>query len=328
MDNLSLHLSLKSSVRVEGQDYRGSQTGEKGAIVKKIPNLGDSERGLEIAMEDHLFQIAMEDHLFQIAMEDHLFQIAMEDHLFQIAMEDHSVLKCNYSRLPAYSIFAEKQCGIYQVVYPSDLDSASRHSHRKRHIRLLYFLQAARLTSNIQVSFCIYITGFLILILMFFVKVWLVTCAPSQKICDSRVLDKYIGEVMEIANTMDSCNVLCDFPEDVTVPETKLNQAEWTRLHMSQKAAIVWRGLNLFTEAVPNILNLISDSKLKQPVEKFVGVSRNVVNILKSHNLQVETIIPQSDEKTRSIRTLKQFFSVYTNFLRGKYKLLIIAVCK
>ncbi|XP_063302151.1 erythropoietin [Pelobates fuscus] len=172
------------------------------------------------------------------------------------------------------------------------------------------------------------VTDLLILILVLFVKARIVVSAPNQKICDNRVLDKYIGDIMEVEKAMDSCNAICEFPEDINVPETKLNQAEWTKLHTSEKAAVVWRGLKLFTDAVPKLMNLISESKLKQQVEKFLSISRNVINVLKSHNLQVETNIPDSKERTRSVSTLKQFFSVYTNFLRGKYKNLLNTVCK
>uniref|UniRef100_A0A8C5LYZ3 Erythropoietin n=1 Tax=Leptobrachium leishanense TaxID=445787 RepID=A0A8C5LYZ3_9ANUR len=172
------------------------------------------------------------------------------------------------------------------------------------------------------------VTGFLILISVLFLKARFVVSAPSQKICDNRVLDKYIGDIMEVEKAMDSCNALCEFPEGVIVPETKLNQAEWMKLQTIQKATVVWRGLNLFTEAAPKLSTLLSEPKLKQQVEKFISVSRNVINVLKSHNLQVETHIPDPQERTRSVSTLKQFFSVYTNFLRGKYKLLLNAVCK
>ncbi|XP_053321048.1 erythropoietin [Spea bombifrons] len=172
------------------------------------------------------------------------------------------------------------------------------------------------------------VTGFFILLLMLFVKVRLSMSAPNQRICDNRVLAKYIREANEEEKTLESCNVQCEFPEDITVPETKLNQAEWSKLHTPKKASEVWNGLTLLTEAVPKILGGILDSKLKQTVERSAVNMRNLITILKNHDLQTETQVPESDVKTVTIRNLKRFFSVYINFLRGKYKLLLNEVCK
>ncbi|NP_001233194.1 erythropoietin precursor [Xenopus tropicalis] len=174
------------------------------------------------------------------------------------------------------------------------------------------------------------VTGLLTLLSMLFVSVKLVTCAPYKPVCDKTVVDMFIKEAREAETAMDSCNIICQFPEDIMVPETKLNLGEWNKLHVCisiPQAAEVWNGLILFTKAVPRIADFISDASLKFQVEKIHGDVRSAVHLFKSLNLQDEVQTSQSEAKTLPVRTFKKFFSVYTNFLRGKLRLLVMAVC-
>ncbi|OCT90944.1 hypothetical protein XELAEV_18019561mg [Xenopus laevis] len=174
----------------------------------------------------------------------------------------------------------------------------------------------------------LYLPGLLTLLSMLFVSVKLITCAPYKPVCDKTVMDMFIKEAKEAETAMDSCNIICQFPEDIMVPETKLNLGEWNKLHTSQQAAEVWNGLILFTKAVPRITDFISDASLKFQVEKIHSDIRSVVHLFKSLNLQDEAQTSQTEGKTLPVRTFKKLFSVYTNFLRGKLRLLVMTVCR
>ncbi|XP_053574348.1 erythropoietin [Bombina bombina] len=168
------------------------------------------------------------------------------------------------------------------------------------------------------------VTGLPTLLLMLLVNVKIVMLAPAQPVCDSHILDRYIKEAREMETAMDSIQ----FPEDITVPETKLNPALWKKLNKLQQAADVWKGLNLFTKAIQRIRDFITDATVKFSVDKSYSNIRSISQLFKRLNIQDETQTMQSEESTLSVRTLKKFFSVYTNFLRGKCKLLLIEICR
>ncbi|KAM4675913.1 erythropoietin [Discoglossus pictus] len=165
--------------------------------------------------------------------------------------------------------------------------------------------------------------GFLTLLLMLYVNIRIVTSAPSQPICDSRILERFINQAKEM-ETMDSSQ----FPVDIIVPESKLKPAEWNELHMLQKAAEVWRGLSLFSKAIQAVLNFTTDSTLKYKLEITYSNIRSTTHILRSLNLQDETQNSDSKGNTLPIRTYKKFYYVYRDFLRGKCKLLVTEVCR
>ncbi|XP_075437392.1 erythropoietin-like [Ascaphus truei] len=166
------------------------------------------------------------------------------------------------------------------------------------------------------------------LLLILLVNLKLVTSAPSQPICDSRVLERYVTEAREAEVAMESSPLISEFPEDIDVPDTKVNPTEWRKLQISRQAADVRKGLALFTKALLRIRGFMADPTLQFSVEKTYSNVRSVTQILRSLNLQDEKAISQLEEKTLKIRTLKKFFSVYTNFLRGKFKLVVSAACR
>ncbi|XP_077329993.1 erythropoietin [Lithobates pipiens] len=164
------------------------------------------------------------------------------------------------------------------------------------------------------------VTGLLILLQMLLVNVKLVT---PQPVCDRKVLDSYIRTAVDEAKVM---NVPCQFPEDVILPEPSMN-AEWRKLQISQQRDEVQEGLSLLISAAPKITKFISECKLEISLQNFPSRVRTMKNILDRTNTKAETENTDRESKTFAARTLQQFYSVYKNFLQGKYRTVVISIC-
>ncbi|XP_072000799.1 erythropoietin-like isoform X2 [Engystomops pustulosus] len=165
------------------------------------------------------------------------------------------------------------------------------------------------------------VTGLLILLQMLLIDVRLVTSLPF---CDKSVLDHFIKSITEQQKAM---NAPCLFSENITLPQPSLN-AEWTRLQTSQQEAEIHRGFQLFLDSVPKVTTFVSRCKLEVSLQRFSSNIRTMTNILKRVTQKTETQNLEYEERTLSISTLQQFYTVYKNFLIGKYKTVIISLCK
>ncbi|XP_069804913.1 erythropoietin-like isoform X2 [Dendropsophus ebraccatus] len=157
---------------------------------------------------------------------------------------------------------------------------------------------------------------------MLLINVRLATSLPLP--CDKSILDTYIRSIIDQEKAM---NVPCQFSENVTLPQPNLN-AEWRRLQTSQQEADIQRGFTLLLDSVPKVTTFISQCKLEVSLQKFSSNVRTLTNILQKVNQQSETHISEHEVRTLAVSTLQQFYTVYKNFLVGKYKTLIISLCK
>ncbi|XP_075062271.1 erythropoietin [Mixophyes fleayi] len=164
------------------------------------------------------------------------------------------------------------------------------------------------------------VTGLLILLQMLLVNVRLVTASPTA--CD--IVDQFIRSAIEQEKVM---KVLCPFPEDITVPDPSMN-AEWRKLQISEQEVEVQQGLTLILNSVPKVMAFISECRLEWSPQKFSSDVRTLNNILERVNTKTERHISQRQIRTLAVRTFKQFFAVYKNFLQGKYKTLLLSGCK
>ncbi|CAI9567615.1 unnamed protein product [Staurois parvus] len=103
--------------------------------------------------------------------------------------------------------------------------------------------------------------------------------------------------------------------------------AAWRKLQMSQQRDEVLEGLSLLLSAAPKITKFISECQLELPLQKYSSKVRTMKNILDRAVVKAETIYPDREPKTFAARTLKQFYSVYKNFLQGKYRTVVISIC-
>ncbi|XP_075703531.1 erythropoietin isoform X2 [Rhinoderma darwinii] len=156
---------------------------------------------------------------------------------------------------------------------------------------------------------------------MLLIDVRIVTSLPF---CDKSVLDRYIRFATDQEKAMD---VPCQFSENVTLPQPSLN-AEWRSLQTSQQEAEIQRGFTLLLDSVPKVAAFVSQCKLEVSLQKFSSNIRTMNNILQRVNQKTETQNSQTDVQTLTVSTLQELYVVYKNFLVGKYKTLILSLCK
>ncbi|KAM4037687.1 erythropoietin [Anomaloglossus baeobatrachus] len=165
------------------------------------------------------------------------------------------------------------------------------------------------------------VTGLLILLQMLLIDVRLVT---SLAICDRSILDHYIRTVIDQEKAM---NVPCQFSENVTLPQPSLT-AEWSRLQTSQQEAEIQNGFTLFLDSVPKVTTFISQCKTDVSLQRFSSNIKTMTNIQQRVSKKSETHNSEHGVRTLTVSTLKQFYTVYKNFLVGKYKTLLVSLCK
>ncbi|XP_077116841.1 erythropoietin-like [Ranitomeya variabilis] len=165
------------------------------------------------------------------------------------------------------------------------------------------------------------VTGLLILLQMLLIDVRLVTCLPF---CDRSVLDHYIRTVIDQEKAM---NVPCPFSENVTLPQPSLT-AEWSRLQTSQQEAEIQRGFTLLLDSAPKVTMFISQCRINLSLQRFSSNVRTMANFLQRAGKKGETHNPELGVRTLNVSTLKQFYTVYKNFLVGKYKFVMVSLCR
>ncbi|EHB00907.1 Erythropoietin [Heterocephalus glaber] len=161
---------------------------------------------------------------------------------------------------------------------------------------------------------------------------------PPRLICDSRVLERYILEAKDAENVTMSCMESCSLGENITVPDTKVNFYAWKRMEVGQRAAEVWQGLALLSEAILRGQALLANSSqpsetLRLHVDKAVSGLRSLTSLLRMLGAQKEPILPPDAASPAPLRTftvdsLCKLFRVYSNFLRGKLKLYTGEACR
>ncbi|XP_029437256.1 erythropoietin isoform X2 [Rhinatrema bivittatum] len=153
---------------------------------------------------------------------------------------------------------------------------------------------------------------------------------PLHAVCDIRVLKKFAKEAEDLESRMDDCTDSCNLPESLTVPETKVNFREWDRMERNAQEAEIRRGLELFTTAILKIRDIIPDSSLRDPIDESYSRIRSLILFLNRLNAQQgeTTTILDSAQATTHVRTMKEFFLYYYNFLRGKVIRFVSKVCQ
>ncbi|XP_069071651.1 erythropoietin [Pleurodeles waltl] len=172
------------------------------------------------------------------------------------------------------------------------------------------------------------ITGFLALLLLLCGNLKPAKPIPVRPICDSRVMDKFIKEAKEAEIAMESCTNTCDLTEELSLPDPKVNVKEWMQMDRKAQAKEVWNGLAMFTRAMLQVRELVSDNALIYSVDKTYSNIRSVTRVLKSLNVQEELASSSSLQTPLTVRTLRRLFLVYSNFLRGKIKLFVSEACR
>ncbi|XP_029437258.1 erythropoietin isoform X3 [Rhinatrema bivittatum] len=145
------------------------------------------------------------------------------------------------------------------------------------------------------------ITGLLALLLMLFGHTKPVDSLPLHAVCDIRVLKKFAKEAEDLES----------------------------RMRNAQEAEIR-RGLELFTTAILKIRDIIPDSSLRDPIDESYSRIRSLILFLNRLNAQQgeTTTILDSAQATTHVRTMKEFFLYYYNFLRGKVIRFVSKVCQ
>ncbi|XP_054549896.1 erythropoietin [Talpa occidentalis] len=161
---------------------------------------------------------------------------------------------------------------------------------------------------------------------------------PQHLICDSRVLERYILEAKEAENVTMGCAEGCNFSENLTVPDTKVNFYSWKKMEIEQQAGEVWQGLALLSEAILRGQTLLANSSqlpktLQLHVDKAISSLRSLTSLLRALGAQKETVsLPDAASavplRTFTVDTLCKLFQIYSNFLRGKLKLYTGEACR
>uniref|UniRef100_UPI00398E86AA erythropoietin isoform X2 n=1 Tax=Pristiophorus japonicus TaxID=55135 RepID=UPI00398E86AA len=145
---------------------------------------------------------------------------------------------------------------------------------------------------------------------------------PVQPMCDIRVLDKYIREAKDAANT--TCEEACTLPGNITLPKTNVNYREWTTKDPGTKAAEVQTGLALLAVAVQKAQNMTVNSNMLYLIEKSYSNIRSITQMVRS--LSTPDVLNREPQllTTFNTRTLRTIFHVYLNFLQGKVRLFML----
>ncbi|XP_063810663.1 erythropoietin [Pseudophryne corroboree] len=164
------------------------------------------------------------------------------------------------------------------------------------------------------------VTGLLILLQMLLVTVKLLSAAPTT--CN--IVDPLIRAALEQEKLM---NIPCDFDEGVSVPEPNMN-AEWRKLQTPQQADEVQQGLALLLASAPKVKTFLSKCRLDWSSHIFSSNTRTLKNVLERFQTQAGAHMAQREARTLAVHTSQQFYTVYRNFLQGKYKTLLLSECK
>ncbi|XP_072114453.1 erythropoietin isoform X2 [Mobula birostris] len=139
------------------------------------------------------------------------------------------------------------------------------------------------------------IPGLLAVLMMLFGYIKPAKSTPLQPICDIRVLDNYIREAKNAANTA-----------------------------MGTKAKEVQDGLKLLAAGVQKAQNMTVSGTMLYVIERSYSNIRSIAQMVKSFAPVIvngEQLPVQSTFNSRTVRTI---FHVYLNFLQGKVRLFFL----
>ncbi|XP_032872227.1 erythropoietin [Amblyraja radiata] len=147
---------------------------------------------------------------------------------------------------------------------------------------------------------------------------------PLQPVCDIRVLDNYIREAKNAANTAKQCEETCTLPGNFTLPKTSVSYREWAAKDLRTKAEEVQSGLKLLAAAVQKAQNMTVNSNMLYSIERSYSNIRSITQMVKSFtpvSLNGDQPAAQTTFNSRTVRTI---FHVYLNFLQGKVRLFFL----
>ncbi|XP_067879666.1 erythropoietin isoform X2 [Heterodontus francisci] len=147
---------------------------------------------------------------------------------------------------------------------------------------------------------------------------------PLHPICDIRVLDKYIREAKDAADSTKQCEEACTLPGNFTLPKTNVNYREWETKDSGTKAEEVQTGLKLLAVAVQKAQNMTVNSSMLYLIERSYSNIRSITQMVRS--LSTPDILNRERElqTTFNTRMLRTIFQVYLNFLQGKVRLFFL----
>ncbi|XP_072114451.1 erythropoietin isoform X1 [Mobula birostris] len=168
------------------------------------------------------------------------------------------------------------------------------------------------------------IPGLLAVLMMLFGYIKPAKSTPLQPICDIRVLDNYIREAKNAANTAKQCEETCALPGNFTLPKTSVSYREWAAKDMGTKAKEVQDGLKLLAAGVQKAQNMTVSGTMLYVIERSYSNIRSIAQMVKSFAPVIvngEQLPVQSTFNSRTVRTI---FHVYLNFLQGKVRLFFL----
>ncbi|KAI1898560.1 hypothetical protein AGOR_G00073610 [Albula goreensis] len=149
--------------------------------------------------------------------------------------------------------------------------------------------------------------------------------SPLRPICDSRVLDHVIKEARDTEAAMRSCREGCGLAEPMTVPLTSVDFTVWEKKDIQEQAREVQAGLSLLGKAINVVRASVTNAALHSLIDNSYSNINNIGQVVRRLNIQEYN--PSSSvsggEDTLRASTTSELFSVHTNFLRGKVRLLL-----
>ncbi|XP_078389956.1 erythropoietin isoform X1 [Cetorhinus maximus] len=147
---------------------------------------------------------------------------------------------------------------------------------------------------------------------------------PLHPICDIRVLDKYIREAKDAADSMKRCEEAFNLPGNFTLPKTNVNYREWETKDSRTKAEEVQTGLKLLAVAVQKAQNVTVNSSMLYLIERSYSNIRSITQMVRSFSTPDTLNRERELQTTFNTRTLRTIFHAYLNFLQGKVRLFFL----
>ncbi|KAJ7313282.1 hypothetical protein JRQ81_004567 [Phrynocephalus forsythii] len=149
---------------------------------------------------------------------------------------------------------------------------------------------------------------------------------PLRPVCDQSIMDKYIQDASAIESEIERlCRTSCNFPEPVTVLDTKVNFPAWKAMDRSRQGSEVWQGQALLTTALSQVKR--QQPAFLQHLEVIESYLRSIREILRRHHVQAAA----EDEllgPTLRVWTVEKLVNIFSSFLRGKVNLFVSGACQ
>ncbi|XP_078056988.1 erythropoietin [Mustelus asterias] len=147
---------------------------------------------------------------------------------------------------------------------------------------------------------------------------------PLHPMCDIRVLDKYIREAKDAADSTKQCEEVCTLPGNFTLPKTNVNYREWETKDSRTKAEEVQTGLKVLAAAVQKAQNVTVNSNMQYLIERSYSNIRSLTQMVRSFSAPDTLNWEWELQTTFNTRTLRTVFQAYLNFLQGKVRLFFL----